>query len=516
MELIKDVIKIDNRIDFGKYQTYIESEAVVPDKKSDVYEVIKTEGYAALKKIEMSDGKILCKGSFNYNVMYMTDDKSTVSNVCGKIEINEIIEKDSVSPDMENMLFTEIEHIDCTIMNERKIKVSALINIKGSLFEKNRMDIVKDVSQVDEIQKHRKEICYQDIIGIEKSESIIRDTVPVTKEDVQGVISVNPVVKIKDTKVTDNKVIVGGTVEVNPLACTFDGDIIQLDKVGVDFTQFIEVPGVSDGMKEEVNICISELNYTFKQNEEGNSGLLELDCTVLSKVKVTDEVVREVLQDAYSPQKMIKFDYKQTDINKLIASDVDSFILREGIRNDNDDIQIQDIVSVCSNISIENAYMEDGKSTIQGIIKIDILYVPVEGLKLIYKISEEIPFEHELEVDVLDDNYRVFNTVCIEKLDVDLNKDEIDLSIKVKRCTEVVLRKSESFIVKGEDMGEYDLSKAPSLVVYICKENDTLWNVAKKYNTTEEEIMSINDIKMEDELKPGKCLILEKKMLVCE
>ena len=59
MELIKDVIKLDNRIDFGRFQTFIESEALVPDKKSDVYDIVKTEGYIALKKIEISDGKMV-------------------------------------------------------------------------------------------------------------------------------------------------------------------------------------------------------------------------------------------------------------------------------------------------------------------------------------------------------------------------------------------------------------------------------------------------------------------------
>ncbi len=516
MELIKDVIKIDNRIDFGKYQTFIESEAVVPDKKSDVYEIIKTEGYIAIKKIEITDGKVLCRGSFNYNVIYMTDDKNTVSNVDGKIEINEVIEKDNVVQDMENMLFAEVEHIDCTIMNERKIRVGALMNIRGSLFEKQRMDIIKDVSQVEGIQKHRKEINYQDIVGIEKTESIIRDTASINTEEVQSIISLNPYVKIKDTRVTDNKVIVGGVVEINPLACTYDGEILELERVGIDFTQFIEVPGACEGMKEEVLICIGDLNYSFKQNAESNTGLLEVDCTVVSKVKVTDETNREVLQDAYSPQKMIKFDYKQIDINKLIASETENFILREGIRNNNEDIQIKDIVSVCPSISIENAYMEDDKSIIQGIVKVDILYVPVEGLKLVYKISEEIPFEHELEIDNLSDNCKIFNTVCIEKLDVDLNRDEIDLAIKVKRHTEVVCKKSESFIVKGEDLGEFDLSKAPSIIIYICKEGDNLWNIAKKYNTTEAEIAELNDLSIDEPLKPGKCLILEKKSVLCD
>jgi len=516
MELIKDVIKVDNRVDFGKFQTFIESEVVVPDKKSDVYEVVKTEGYISLKKIEITEGKVLCRGSFNYNVIYMTDDKNTVSNIDGRIDINEVIEKDVAVQDMDNMLFAEVEHIDCTIMNERKIRIGALMNLKGSLFEKQRLDIVKDISQVEAIQKHRKEINYQDIVGVEKSESVVRDTITVNTQEVQSIISLNPSVKVKDSRVTDNKVIVGGVLEVNPLACTYDGEIIELDRVGIDFTQFIEVPGVCEGMKEEVLLCIGDLNYLFKQNPESDTGVLEIDSTVASKVKVVDEVTREVLQDAYSPNKIIKFDYKPIEVNKSLYCEQENFVLRETIRSSNDDIQIKDIVSVCSSISIENTFVEDNKSIIQGIVKLDMLYTPVEGLKSVYTICEEIPFEHDIEIEGLSEDCKVFNKVCIDKMDVDLNREEIDVVIKVKRYTEAMCKKCESFITKGEDLGAYDLSKAPSIVVYICKEGDTLWNVAKKYNTTECEIAELNDLKIDEPLKPGKCLILEKKVLLCD
>lgn len=88
--------------------------------------------------------------------------------------------------------------------------------------------------------------------------------------------------------------------------------------------------------------------------------------------------------------------------------------------------------------------------------------------------------------------------------------------MKIKRFIEAVDKKTESFIVKGEDLGEYDLSKAPSIIVYICKEGDNLWNIAKKYNTTESEIAELNELKIEEPLKPGKCLILEKKVAVCD
>ena len=463
MELIKDIIKIDNRMEFGKFQTFIESENVVPDKKLDVYDIVDTMGYIVLRKVEMLEGKITCRGSFNYNVIYIADDKSTVSNISGKIEINEVIERDNITSDMEYMLYPEVEHVDCTIMNERKIKVGALINIRGSLFEKQRLDIVKDVSQVEGIQKHRKEISFQDIVGIEKSENVVRDTITVNIEEIQDIININPVVRVKESRITDNKVIIGGVLEINPLAYTYDSDIVELERVGIDFTQFIEVPGVFDGMQEEILMNMGDFNYEFKRNEDNNTGLLEVECTVFSKVKVCEEVTR-------------------------------------------------DIVNACCNASIENTYIEGSNCVIQGIIKVDILFIPIEGLKMIYKISEEIPFEHELEINKLTDTCSVFNTICIEKIDIDLSKNQIDLNIKINRFVEAIDKKPESFIIKGEDKGDYDLSTAPSIIIYICKEDDNLWDIAKKYNTTEEEIAQTNEISMDEELQPGKCLILEKKV----
>ena len=41
-------------------------------------------------------------------------------------------------------------------------------------------------------------------------------------------------------------------------------------------------------------------------------------------------------------------------------------------------------------------------------------------------------------------------------------------------------------------------------------------HIAKKYNTTEEEIAQTNEINLEDDLQPGKCLILEKKVAQTE
>ncbi|MGL5750201.1 MAG: DUF3794 and LysM peptidoglycan-binding domain-containing protein [Paraclostridium sp.] len=514
MNIIKDILQIDNRTDFGRFQTFIESEAVVPDKKEDVYEIIKTEGYIALRKQEVLDGKIILRGNFNYNVIYLTEDKSTISNVEGRIDINEVIEKDNVVADMENMLFCDVEHIDCTIINERKIRVGALLNVKGSLFEKNTIDIIKDVSQIEGVQKHRKEVQYEDIVGIEKSESAIRDTININTEDIASIVSVSPRIKLKESRVSDNKVIVGGSLELNPIAYTYEGELVELDRIGLDFTQFIEVPGVAEGMKEETIVELVDLNYIFRKNEESNTSTLEVDCTARAKVKVSEDVTREVLQDAYSPDRNIKFESRNIELNKVLSSGSEFFSIRDTIKNVNDDIQIKEIVSVEANIFVENSFFEGNKNIVEGVISVDMLYTPVEGLRPVYRSTEEIPFTHDIDIENVKDTTNAFNTLTIDKVEYDLNRDQVDISLKVKRYCEVLDKKKDSFIVKGEDQGPIDLSQRPSITLYITREGDQLWNIAKKYNTTIDEIAEVNEIKSDDELFVGQCLIIEKKTTI--
>ncbi|MEF9991527.1 MAG: DUF3794 domain-containing protein [Peptostreptococcaceae bacterium] len=514
MNLIKDILQVDNRIDFGRFQTFIETEAVVSDKKEDVYEIIKTEGYIAVKKQEVLDGKIILRGNFNYNVIYLTEDKNTISNIEGRIEINEVVEKDNIVADMENMLFYDVEHIDCTVVNERKIRVGALLNIRGSLFEKNTIDIIKDVSQIESVQKHRKEVQYEDIVGIEKSESVIRDTINMSIEDLASIVSIGPRIKLKETRVSDNKVIVGGVLDLNPVAYTYEGELVELDRVGLDFTQFIEVPGVCEGMKEEAMVEIVDLNYVFKRNEETNTGALEVDCTARAKVKVSEDVTREVLQDAYSPDRNLKFESRNVELNKVINSGSEFFNIRDTIKNNSDDIQIKEIVSVDSNIIVESAFFEGDRNIVEGIVSVDILYTPVEGLRPVYRLTEEIPFTHDIEIDNIRESTNAFNNVTIDRVEFDLNRDQIDVTVKVRRYCEVLDKKKDSFIVKGEDQGPIDLSQRPSITLYIAREGDKLWNIAKKYNTTIDDIAEINEIKADEQLATGQCLIIEKKAKV--
>ncbi|KXZ38886.1 LysM domain-containing protein [Alkalithermobacter thermoalcaliphilus JW-YL-7 = DSM 7308] len=514
MELIKDTIKVDSKVDLGRHKTFLEWDVLVPDIKEDVFEIVKAEGYISLKKEDVMDGKIVLRGDLNYNIIYLTQDKKVVSLV-GKTDFNQAIEKEFVKSGMRTLLDTEIEHIDCNITNERKLKLGAVVNVKGHLFEREKIDIIRQISELEDIQTYKEEIEYENIIGIETGESTVRETIHLEENlDVSEVISLSPKVILKETRISDNKLILGGALELYPVFLSKEGKIVKYSNKSIDFTQFVEVPGACEGMRDDIVLNISEVKFNLKE-EDGKISLLEIESTIRSKCKVSENVTKEILKDAYCPYRKLKLEGKDVTLSKVVSSGKEEFLIKETIQNDRDDIQIKEILNVTSDLLVTENIILEGKNIIEGIISVNIDYVPEEALRPIYSIKEEIPFKYSIDIENCQETMVPYNKVYIKDINYNLLKGEIELQIKGICSYEVQENKKYRFLVSGELQETLDNVKRASITIYVSKEGETLWDVAKRYNATLEEIASANDLEVNSVLKEGQCLIIEKKV-VCE
>jgi LysM repeat protein len=55
------------------------------------------------------------------------------------------------------------------------------------------------------------------------------------------------------------------------------------------------------------------------------------------------------------------------------------------------------------------------------------------------------------------------------------------------------------------------LQAMPGIIGYVVKREDSLWNIAKKYYTTVDNLMAINEL-ADDRIKEGDKLIIMKKV----
>ena len=77
----------------------------------------------------------------------------------------------------------------------------------------------------------------------------------------------------------------------------------------------------------------------------------------------------------------------------------------------------------------------------------------------------------------------------------------------------VLARQEEEIIdeIREEDLDMEKLQSMPGIVCYLVQPGDTLWDIAKRFYTTVEEIQKINDLKGET-INPMDSLLLVKKV----
>ena len=90
--------------------------------------------------------------------------------------------------------------------------------------------------------------------------------------------------------------------------------------------------------------------------------------------------------------------------------------------------------------------------------------------------------------------------------------DEIEVKAAVGLNVLVFRQWEEQLIesVEEQPLDRKKLESMPGITVYIVKAGDTLWDIAKKFYTTVDEISGVNSL-TEKEVKPGQSLILVRQ-----
>ena len=91
-----------------------------------------------------------------------------------------------------------------------------------------------------------------------------------------------------------------------------------------------------------------------------------------------------------------------------------------------------------------------------------------------------------------------------------------EAEIKAMLEFQIFLRRRETVSnicgIHTEPLDKKALADAPGIVGYVIKDGDKLWNLARKYHTTEERIREVNEIG-EEEPKTGEKILIFKENL---
>ena len=175
------------------------------------------------------------------------------------------------------------------------------------------------------------------------------------------------------------------------------------------------------------------------------------------------------------------------------------------------------IIKAGGNVFIDEIKIIEDKICVEGMVKVNILYAANSDENPICCYEAEIPYKQTIETKgTKNDGVNYANIdVNAEHISVNMISDkEVEVRCVISFDT-YAFEKNKVGVVTGilfDDIDKDVLDRIPSMVIYIVQKGDTLWKLAKKFNTSVEDIARINDIEDPDLIYPEQKLLILKRV----
>ena len=504
LETINENLCVNKLIATKKDIIMVEGDMIVPDSKPDILNTICTSGVVCVYKKEVLDDKVRLDGCINTYIMYLADDEQDkVRGINTNLDFSEIIPVSGSQEGMETVIQTKLKAIECKVINGRKIGIKASLEVDIKLYSKEEVEVVNDLQEVQGIQIRKEDLHVNSLVGVGENKIYTKDNISIDNVDnLAEILKVDVAIVDKDIKVSYNKILAKAEARIKIMYLTEDNRVNTID-TKIPIVGFVDIQNVT-----EENIC--DLEYEIKNiiikpnSQEEHSIYIELEMEVTAICYEEKQI--NLIQDLYSPCENLEFNKKKitTITNKQTRKELKQ--IREKIQLDG--IDDKEIIDVDINPIIEKQENFESRIVYTGNLEVNLILTQ-DNLQMEVRNSK-IPFEYSIEG--LQNAENINSRLDIEIANQDFIIQEgglITANIDLTMNTDMYESTNLNLIDEIQTNGEKE-QEDYSMILYIVKKGDTLWNIAKKYGSTIEDIVRTNGIEDENKIDVGQKLFIPR------
>jgi len=303
----KDILEFDSVSGIYDTQLLVESDIIVPENEPDVLVLLALNPKTYINEVFVTEGKVQFEGKLALDILYLGEKNGELERIEKEIDYSHVIEDEGIDKRSRYMLVAKVENVDYKLVNSRKISVKAVIKIQCRLVVSNKKEVVIGAEDSIKIQALKKKVKLMHTVGQNSIEVFVKDKIKVPEGEapIQKVIKTDVEVKPEEIKITDNKVIVQGSVLCNILYISQEGEFGNL-AANLNYANFVDIPGALSYMSAKTQEEVIDVSTTVLEDEKGENTILDIEATIRVKVQVLETEERELPIDAYGTKGYIQ------------------------------------------------------------------------------------------------------------------------------------------------------------------------------------------------------------------
>lgn len=511
-------INLNQKIAQEVNQNMFESDLLVPDVKPDIAQIIKVDLLPKIEKAEPQTDRVSFSGRVDVNILYLSkSEEKPLNSMSSSVNVDDFIYAEGVCEGMNIEIVCDVCHSDYKLINDRKINVKMVLETSVIVSSQIEKDVICDIPAVPDTQVLKIPIKINHVVDNKYDRFTVKEemSVPSGSSNIREILSCNVDIINKDIRAQDGRVSVKGDLVVKTLfiSDTEDGTPEYMEHE-IPFNGYIESSQSQDGMFAEVSLKIADNNVRIRQDSDGEDRGIEVEANIDANVKIFAENTVDMIDDAYMINKDIVLEREKVDYPKTVCRNKNQFSVRETILLPDGVPKMMHVHTIYGKCRVDNVAIETDKVQIDGIVDVQILYIEVDEPRPISSYKSTLPFKQTIETKGAAPDMRATIDYSIAHSAFSmLSGNEIEVRYLVDVSLGIFDHKQLDIVVGAslEDLNRSFIESIPSLVVYFVEKGDTLWKIARKYNTSVDDILSLNDIEADYKIYPGQKLIIVKR-----
>jgi len=517
-ELVKEKIVLDQSVGSELAQLLLEGDIIVPDIKPDMAVMLQADAKLVIDRTEILTDKVNFVGKLYIQVLYLArGEEKRVHSISLVSGVDDFINVDGVTSDMWVEVKADIVNLDFRMINDRKINYRAITQVAVKAESPQVFEVVVDIDGLPHNQQLKNNLTLNKSVANKANRFVITDSiaVPQDKSNIREILQVNIDVGNQEVRVQNGKVNIFGDLLMTTLYKGEDDEsIIEFMEHEIPFNGHIEMAECREDMFADCVFSLSAQHAQIRADEDGEDRLIEVEVAVNVNCKVSATMNIEVLEDAHIVNKQLDMSRTPVQYHKLISRNKNQSTIKEVISLADDCPDILQIFRVKGKVVMDDVKILSDKVVVEGVIEADILYIAESDDTPLFSHTAMIPFRQIIETKGATPDMLVNLAAHIEHVGFNmLSGREVEVRFLISFNANVS-KAMEASMVTDIAVGDVDrivLDSMPSIILYVVQSGDTLWKIAKEYNTSIDEILAVNDIEDPNKIFPGQKILIIKK-----
>ena len=487
--LKKENYKILKTVKDNSIEECVEADFSLPEYMPEILRIIKSTAQPKVNSCKAVGERVTVDGECELRMIYTAEDGCIYSFAQSKpftrhCENNVFDSATDINCDLS------VSYVNCRATSTKRAEIKAGISIKINAF----------VEETEEIIMLEDNTCIEKkcvpvramSLGCKKSRTFsMSDTVPLSVP-CAFIINSRASAVCAEVKKISNKIMVKGDaiveicyVSANDKSCT------ENIRHSLPVNQILEFDGMEERFTGNVTLNVTAVDVMLKNEQDGIGSSFDIGLSIEASACMWEEKELIVINDAYAVGSCIDLK-KQSMIFFTPLDEIrDTYIFRDEFQVSGEGVS-KVIGSSCelTNVLIKK---ENDVLVISGNLSLSVLIKDSTGS--ISNINKILDVKYERKADYEDKDVfclpklNIFSLDCVEK-----GSNSIDVRAEINVSASVF---GKVFIDAVADITESEnqpVRNSNAITVYFPEESESLWSIARRYNTTVTAIAEENNL----------------------